>query len=444
MASQDARLSKFEAISNDNKLKESQVNESGVGQEDEGSLGNTNLNPHLQPDPLASIATEQVRKINSMLESVRLVPRSSNAKFICSKEDDGEVMFIEIIRDDEPQCEDPNKGEGSTMEGPAVEYFDTFPTRDELTYHRKLNPREDANGGVSNFTGSIKVMHIFVGNFTYIVDFIVIEDISSIIDPGLTQVVLGKSFIEISNMTHDQQEGVVRFVNRNDEVAYKMPHMIEQYNSLSNLEKEHTKSIYLRNEEDKRRGVESPSNWLERLPAGSITAWEDLTTRFLAQFFPPERIAKLRNDILMFQQHHGESLSEAWTRFKDLLQKCEIDHAADDKLRNKNADESWEIIENLALYDHKGWNDTKEFVKPVKAISTPQGISKMSDRRILKLEDQINFLLKESRPTTRSSTHIPHAYANAVHSKPRPQSHNEPSKLNPFTFRERTGPSPQP
>ncbi|GKC01261.1 zinc finger, CCHC-type containing protein [Tanacetum coccineum] len=56
------------------------------------------------------------------------------------------------------------------------------------------------------------------------------------------------------------------------------------------------------------------SNWLERLPAGSISTWEDLTTRFLAQFFPPGRTAKLRNDILMFQQHHGESLSKAWTR----------------------------------------------------------------------------------------------------------------------------------
>ncbi|GKA55284.1 zinc finger, CCHC-type containing protein [Tanacetum coccineum] len=53
------------------------------------------------------------------------------------------------------------------------------------------------------------------------------------------------------------------------------------------------------------------SYWLERLPAGSITTWEDLTTRFLAQFFPPGRTAKLRNDILMFQEHHGESLSEA-------------------------------------------------------------------------------------------------------------------------------------
>ncbi|GJU46209.1 hypothetical protein Tco_1203475 [Tanacetum coccineum] len=57
-------------------------------------------------------------------------------------------------------------------------------------------------------------------------------------------------------MTHDPPEGVVRFINGTDEVAYKMPYKIEQYNSLTNLEKEHTKSVYLRNEEDKRRGVE--------------------------------------------------------------------------------------------------------------------------------------------------------------------------------------------
>ncbi|GKB09021.1 hypothetical protein Tco_0837333 [Tanacetum coccineum] len=38
--------------------------------------------------------------------------------------------------------------------------------------------------------------------------------------------------------------------------------------------------------------------------------------------------AKLQNDNLMFQQHQGESLSEAWTRFKDLLQKVP-DHSID-------------------------------------------------------------------------------------------------------------------
>ncbi|GKA49685.1 hypothetical protein Tco_0742758 [Tanacetum coccineum] len=121
---------------------------------------------------------------------------------------------------------------------------------------RKLDPREDANGGISNFTGRIKVMHVFVGNFTYVIDFMILEDISLIIDPRLSQLVLGRPFIEISNMTYDPPEGLVRFINGADEVAYKMPHKIEQYESLSNLEKEHTKSVYLRNEEDKRRGVE--------------------------------------------------------------------------------------------------------------------------------------------------------------------------------------------
>ncbi|GJW25166.1 retrovirus-related pol polyprotein from transposon TNT 1-94 [Tanacetum coccineum] len=58
------------------------------------------------------------------------------------------------------------------------------------------------------------------------------------------------------------------------------------------------------------------SNWHEHIPAGSITTWEDLTTRFLAQFFPPGRNAKLRNDFLMFQQHQGE--------LNKLTSSCEI------------------------------------------------------------------------------------------------------------------------
>ncbi|GJT89931.1 hypothetical protein Tco_1078776 [Tanacetum coccineum] len=64
-------------------------------------------------------------------------------------------------------------------------------------------------------------------------DFMIVEDISSIIDPRLSEVVLGKPFVEISNMTHDLSLGVVKFINGTNEIAYKMPHKIEQYNSLS-------------------------------------------------------------------------------------------------------------------------------------------------------------------------------------------------------------------
>ncbi|GKB31299.1 zinc finger, CCHC-type containing protein [Tanacetum coccineum] len=99
---------------------------------------------------------------------------------------------------------------------------------------------------------------------------------------------------------------------------------------------------------------DQPRNWLERLLAGSITTWEDLTTRFLAQFFPSGRTSKLQNDILMFQQHQGESLSEAWTRFKDLLQK--VPHHGIDLLLQKRTG-PLSTIEELARYEDEGWND---------------------------------------------------------------------------------------
>nr|GEW26815.1 hypothetical protein [Tanacetum cinerariifolium] len=147
--------------------------------EEEDNPNNIYVNPPTPPDPSVTFITKNVLKFNSFLESLGLVPSSSNTELIFTKEEDGDVMFIEIIL----------KDENSFKEEPRAR-----------------------------------------GNFTYVVDFMIVEDISSIIDP--------------------------RFTNENNEVAYKMPHKIEQYNSLSNLEKEHTKSVYLRNEEDKRRGVD--------------------------------------------------------------------------------------------------------------------------------------------------------------------------------------------
>ncbi|GKC03415.1 hypothetical protein Tco_0995025 [Tanacetum coccineum] len=211
-------------------------------------------------------------KLNSFLESSGLVFQSSDIEFVCTKEDDGDILFIEIIKKyDNSREEELRENENAATGGLEVEYFDTFSTRSELAYHKKLDPREVTNRGVSNFTGRITgvipftqnnftgriaEMHIFIGNFTYVADFMIVEDIRSIIDLRLSQVLLGKPFVEISNMTHDLSLGVVKFTDGINDIAYKIPYKIEQYNSLSDLEKEHTKSVYLRNEEDKRKRVE--------------------------------------------------------------------------------------------------------------------------------------------------------------------------------------------
>ncbi|GJW70056.1 hypothetical protein Tco_0126973 [Tanacetum coccineum] len=118
----------------------------------------------------------------------------------------------------------------------------------------------------------------------------------------------------------------------------------------------------------------------------------------------------------MFQQHQGESLSEAWTRFKDLLQKFPhrginlwlqiqifydhvnpitrrtIKQASGGKLHDKNDEESWALLEDLALYDKESWNDLRDFAKPVKAISMPHDVPSAFDRRLIELENQVQLV----------------------------------------------------
>ncbi|GJR87287.1 retrovirus-related pol polyprotein from transposon TNT 1-94 [Tanacetum coccineum] len=49
------------------------------------------------------------------------------------------------------------------------------------------------------------------------------------------------------------------------------------------------------------------------------------------------------------------------------------------------------LLEDLALYDNEGWNDPRDFAKPVKAIFMPHDVLSTSDRRMLELEDQIKL-----------------------------------------------------
>ena len=63
-------------------------------------------------------------------------------------------------------------------------------------------------------------------------------------------------------------------------------------------------------------------NWLNSLPAGSITTWAQLVDRFLSKYFPPSKTAKLRNEITQFTQFDGESLYEAWERIKEMVRRC--------------------------------------------------------------------------------------------------------------------------
>ncbi|GKD97648.1 hypothetical protein Tco_1381545 [Tanacetum coccineum] len=109
------------------------------GKEEKGDPENINTNLPSPPNPSVSFITKKVYKLNSFLESIKLVPRSSDAKFVCTKDNDGDVMFIEIIKKyDDSSEEELGEDEGTVTGGLGVEYFDIFSTRIELTYHKYL------------------------------------------------------------------------------------------------------------------------------------------------------------------------------------------------------------------------------------------------------------------------------------------------------------------
>ncbi|GJR94610.1 hypothetical protein Tco_0266784 [Tanacetum coccineum] len=135
MASEDARLSKFEADFKQQQSKMTNkidtvlkaITDRITGALPNDTVKNLKLNvnsttsvlsarSHPMEDPQCSSQIhKKVPKLNLFLESSGLVPHSPDNEIVCTKEDDGDVLFIEIIRKNDDSCEEGLKDEGSAM-----------------------------------------------------------------------------------------------------------------------------------------------------------------------------------------------------------------------------------------------------------------------------------------------------------------------------------------
>ncbi|CAM8931446.1 unnamed protein product [Rhodiola kirilowii] len=62
--------------------------------------------------------------------------------------------------------------------------------------------------------------------------------------------------------------------------------------------------------------------WLKNHPPNTFTTWDQLSSAFLMQFFPPAKTKELREAISKFTQKMCEDFHEAYERFKRLLWEC--------------------------------------------------------------------------------------------------------------------------
>ncbi|GJX58807.1 hypothetical protein Tco_0290197 [Tanacetum coccineum] len=79
----------------------------------------------------------------------------------------------------------------------------------EKPFQARRNPYQPYK--FCNFIGRAKNMHIFIGCFVYVMDFMILEYLGIIIDSELSKVVLGQPFARTSKLTHDESLGLIRF-----------------------------------------------------------------------------------------------------------------------------------------------------------------------------------------------------------------------------------------
>ncbi|XP_050890487.1 uncharacterized protein LOC127095905 [Lathyrus oleraceus] len=116
--------------------------------------------------------------------------------------------------------------------------------------------------------------------------------------------------------------------------------------------------------------VEDAKKWFYSLPAGSITTWEQMEINFLNEYFLAFVYIRKRYDVVNFKQKEGESLGDAYKRFKS-----SGNFTTTTSIKK--------IIEAIAANEHLELYD--------RSVSKPEGVIdlKLANRDV-KIEEQVD------------------------------------------------------
>ncbi|GJR50621.1 hypothetical protein Tco_1401142 [Tanacetum coccineum] len=111
-----------------------------------------------------------------------------------------------------------------------------------------------------NFVGLGRDMRVFVGNISYVIDFTILENIESSINPSLSHVIFRRSFIEIVCLAINRKHGLMTFMDRTKEITFKTPYKDPKKSELSSEGHDLLSSRVILNEDDYDRGCRKPSD----------------------------------------------------------------------------------------------------------------------------------------------------------------------------------------
>ncbi|GKD80502.1 hypothetical protein Tco_1347341, partial [Tanacetum coccineum] len=142
-------------------------------------------------------------------------------------------------------------------------------------------------------------------------------------------------------------------------------------------------------------------------------------TRLRGSYYPVPCLILSTEKDRKTSQRYPDAPTTSWRISIRSMDSRTINQSAGGKLRDLNAEESWTLLEDLALYDNESWNDPRDFAKSVKAIALPQDVLSTSDLRLIELENQVQRLMEAhlapTRPTQVNKITTPCEFCSGPH-----------------------------
>ncbi|GKB49366.1 hypothetical protein Tco_0900119 [Tanacetum coccineum] len=111
-----------------------------------------------------------------------------------------------------------------------------------------------------NLVGLGRDMHVFVGNMSYVIDFTILENIETNIDPSLSHVMFGRPFIEIACLVIHRKHGLMTFMDGTKEFTFKTPYKDPERSKFSSEGHDFLSSRIILSKDDYDRGCRKPSD----------------------------------------------------------------------------------------------------------------------------------------------------------------------------------------
>ncbi|GKD01415.1 hypothetical protein Tco_1171689 [Tanacetum coccineum] len=109
-------------------------------------------------------------------------------------------------------------------------YFDPFLTMNFITrkaYNMIMVEGLESTG--KNLVVVVRDVYMFVGSLTYIIYFVVLEDIGEFIQINKAKILMGKPFRKITKLEYDCAKGLMSFNRIFDNYTFQMPHTIPRF-----------------------------------------------------------------------------------------------------------------------------------------------------------------------------------------------------------------------